>query len=139
MKTNFIEQEIPNENVNVIEDENKEVRKSQEKSLRRWNLICCILHALQAVVILFLGIYSDSSKFKLPMTTVFLNWENNMPKQELVVRGFIKFAAVSSSFSWLSAAAHLSVLIFFKTCYYDVTRNFGPRRSWDVLGGPRRF
>jgi hypothetical protein len=104
---------MSNENVNVIAwDENKEVRKSYEQNLWKWNLICCILHSLQAVVILFLGIYTKSSKFKLPMTTVFLNWENNMPKQELVIRGFIQFAAVCSSFSWLSAAAHLLVLIF---------------------------
>jgi len=120
---------------NLFDDKNEEeflenkIRLLYEKNLWKWNLACCILHSLQALIILILGISSDSSKFKLPMTTIFLNWENNLPKQELIVRGFIKFAAVCSSFSWLSAAAHLLVLVFFKT-YINDLRNGINRFRW---------
>jgi len=130
MKTNYIENETSNYNNNFIEwDESKEIRESYEKNLWKQNLTCCILHSLQAVAMLFLGIFSNSSSFKLPLTTIFLNWDDKMPKQELLVRGFTKFAAVCSSFSWLSAAAHLLVLLFFKTYINDLRKGIN-RFRW---------
>jgi len=129
MKVNLVELENSNQNDCLGWDDKKEERENFEKTLWSWNLICCILHGLQAVIILFLGIYGDAGKFKLPLTTLFLNWENNMPTQQLVVQGFIKFAAVSSSFSWLSAAAHLLVLIFHNKYINDLRKGIN-RFRW---------
>ena len=99
-----------------------------EFKLKKWNIVCCILHFIQALSIVFLGIFTDSSKFLLPLTTIFLKWENNKPKQDLITRGEMKFALIASSFSWISALAHLIIIIFFKIYIYNLRRGINKFR-----------
>lgn len=60
------------------------------------------------------------AKFKLPLTTLFLNWAPvtqggpNLPQQSLKTVALLPFAATTSGFAWMSAAAHFTVLFCFK-------------------------
>ena len=78
---------------------------------------------------MLLGTLTDSSKFKLPLTTLFLNWENKQPKQELIIRGFLKFAPIASLFSWISSAAHLIIFLRFNTYISDLRKGIN-RFRW---------
>lgn len=60
------------------------------------------------------------AKFKLPLTTLFLKWAPvtpggpALPTQDLRTVAMLPFAATTSGFAWMSAAAHFTVLVFFK-------------------------
>ena len=108
---------------------NKTLRIAVEQNLKIWNIACSILHFIQGLIIVLLGSYTNSSKFKLPLTTLFLNWENQMPKQALVIQGYIKFAVIASLFSFISGAAHLIIVIFFKTYITDLRKGLN-RFRW---------
>jgi Heliorhodopsin len=69
-------------------------------------------------------------KFKLPLTTLFLDWGKGFPVQKLVVQGYLPFVAVTSGFSWMSAVAHFFVLIFFSTYYIPDLRRGINRFRW---------
>jgi Heliorhodopsin len=69
-------------------------------------------------------------KFKLPLTTLFLDWSNGFPVQKLVIQGYLPFVAVTSGFSWMSAVAHFFVLIFFSTYYIPDLRRGINRFRW---------
>lgn len=69
-------------------------------------------------------------KFKLPLTTLFLEWGKGFPVQKLVVQGYLPFVAVTSGFSWMSAVAHFFVLIFFSTYYIPDLRRGINRFRW---------
>ena len=99
---------------------------------RYWNLSCGIFHLIQAIFVLGLGLNpkSNAVKFKLPLTTLFLDWSGPFPVQKLVVSGLIPFVAVTSGFSWMSAAAHFTVLLFFSKIYIPDLRKGMNRFRW---------
>lgn len=71
-----------------------------------------------------------AAKFKLPLTTLFLDWGLGFPKQNLVVQGYIPFVAVTSGFAWMSAVAHFTVLTFFASVYIPDLRRGINRFRW---------
>jgi hypothetical protein len=94
-----------------------------EQSLWKWNLGMAIFHGIQALLVLILGVSVDSlSSFKLPMNTVFTNWTLGYPVAEIQERGLFPFVPMTSSFAWLSALAHLVVLIKFDRYISDLRR-----------------
>ena len=72
----------------------------------------------------------NAIKFKLPLTTLFLDWAADYPVQKLIVSGYIPFVAVTSGFSWMSAAAHFTVLLFFNKIYIPDLRRGMNRFRW---------
>lgn len=91
--------------------------------LWRWNLACAILHAVQGAAALAASLAVTQVKnFKLPITTQFLTWSGSpvVPRQSDAVLGLLPFAAVASGFAFLSAAAHVLVLIFWSRYVADL-------------------
>jgi hypothetical protein len=86
----------------------------------------------QAILVLGLSLNPDGKaiKFKLPLTTLYLKWNDGYPKQQLLQQGLIPFAAVNSGFAWMSAAAHLVVLLCFETYYIPQLRQGINRFRW---------
>ena len=95
-------------------------------------MACGIFHLLQAILVLGLGLNpkGNAVKFKLPLTTLFLDWSKGFPVQKLVVQGYLPFVAVTSGFSWMSAVAHFFVLVFFSTYYIPDLRKGINRFRW---------
>ena len=101
----------------VVKDD-VEKRERVEKSLWRWNLAMFILHLFQAIVALAIALSITKIKnFKVPMTTNFPTWTSGYPAPATQVQAAMPFAAVTSGFAFISAAAHLVVLIFYKSRY----------------------
>lgn len=71
-----------------------------------------------------------AAKFKLPLTTLFLDWGGGFPVQRLVVQGYLPFVAVTSGFAWMSAVAHFVVLTFFAKIYIPDLRRGINRFRW---------
>jgi hypothetical protein len=117
----------------------EEIRLKKEKDLWYWNFACCLLHLVQAAACLGGGLRkgSTAAEFKLPLTTLFLVWSENYPggprypSQELKQVGLLPFTAVTSIFSWLSAAAHLIVLLNFKKYISDLRRGINQFRWYE--------
>lgn len=107
--------------------------------LRYWNLGCCLLHLVQAIVCLASGLSegSKAAEFKLPLTTLFLVWTEEYPdgprypSQKLNQVGLLPFTAVTSIFSWLSSAAHLIVLLNFDMYIKDLRRGINQFRWYE--------
>ena len=71
----------------------------------------------------------NASKFKLPLSTAFLDWTAGYPVQSLQTRGELPFAAVASGFSFMSCAAHAIILICFTRYAADLRRGIN-RFRW---------
>ena len=58
---------------------------------------------------------SRGGKFRLPMTTSFLDWDpaRGYPITKTVTRAQLPFVSLTSGFAWMSAFAHFAVLAFF--------------------------
>ena len=99
---------------------------------RYWNLVCGLFHLFQAILVLGLGLNPNGNavKFKLPLTTLFLDWSRGFPVQVLVKQANLPFVAVTSGFSWMSAVAHFTVLIFFGSIYIPDLRRGMNRFRW---------
>jgi hypothetical protein len=118
---------------------NEDKRLAMEASLWYWNLSCCILHFIQAIICLAGGLAkgTKAADFKLPLTTLFLSWEESYPGgprypvQTLVQRALLPFTAVTSGFSWLSFAAHLVVLIYYKKYIKDLRNGINQFRWFE--------
>ena len=99
---------------------------------RYWNLACGLFHLIQAIFVLGLGLIPNSkaANFKLPLTTLFLDWSSTYPVQRLVVTAYLPFVAVTSGFSWMSAISHFVVLILFSKYYIPDLRKGINRFRW---------
>ncbi|KAI9350561.1 integral membrane protein [Zopfochytrium polystomum] len=107
-------------------------RAKLERSLFWWNLAMGFLHFAQAVVALALALTTSRLKaFKLPLTTVFTDWTSGFPEQVLVQRGLMPLPAVATLFSFLSAAAHFTVILFFKTYTEDLKKGINKFRWFE--------
>ena len=81
------------------------------KKLWRWNLICGILHLVQAIAVLAIALSVTKVKmFSIPMYTTVPNWSDGYAQFSYQYRGPLPFAGVTSGFAWMSAAAHFIVL-----------------------------
>ena len=99
-----------------------------------WNLVCFLLHLVQGIAVLAAALaVAQIKNFKLPITTQFLVWSGTpvVPRQNDVVLGLLPFAAVTSAFAFLSAAAHLLVLLCFKHYAADLARGRNRFRWWE--------
>jgi hypothetical protein len=74
---------------------------------------------------------STSGKFRLPLTTQFLNWDSvrGYPISQVETRQLVPFAALCSGFAFMSAAAHFIVLAKYKV-YIDDLRKGLNRFRW---------
>lgn len=142
---NYYQEEIDSKKVvPLVEDSvdgniNEDKRLAMEKSLWYWNLSCCVLHFIQAIICLSGGLVkgTTAADFKLPLTTLFLSWEEvypggpRYPVQVLEQRALLPFTAVTSGFSWLSAAARLIVLIYYKKYIEDLRKGINQFRWFE--------
>ena len=97
-------------------------------TLWRWNLACGVLHLVQGIIVVSLSQTVGNIKaFRLPITSEFLVWDANGPRQNPTTLGLLPFAATASAFAFLSAAAHFLVL----ACW--------PRYVADLARGLNRF
>ncbi|RYE85341.1 MAG: hypothetical protein EOO65_00590 [Methanosarcinales archaeon] len=116
-------------------DEQRALRVAAEKSLWKWNLAMGILHLIQAVIVLALGLAdgTTASNFRIPQTTQFVgvNPTTGFFEQQLVRRYTIPFVALASGFAWMSAAAHFLVLLFFKQYVKDLRTGVNQFRWWE--------
>ena len=103
---------------------NEELQLKRERQLFYWNISLGALHTFQAIVVLAIGLSerSRSSKFKLPLTSVFAYWDKGFPEQKLVTHARIPFVAVTSGFAWMSGVAQFIVCIAFKQYIIDLRR-----------------
>lgn len=74
---------------------------------------------------------SQVSSFRLPLTTAFTDWSRGFPLQQLQTRGTIPFAAVTSGFALMSAAAHFTVLALFPVYVADLRRGINRFRWYE--------
>ena len=113
-------------------DVNADKREQSEKNLWRWNFICFNAHLVQAIACLVIGLTGGNiGSFKLPLTTLFLSYPNGYPIQSLQQRALLPFVAVTSIFSFLSAAAHLLALAYFDTYLSDLRRGLNKFRWYE--------
>ena len=106
--------------------------KKELTVLWRWNLACAILHGVQAVAALAAALAVTKIKnFRLPITSQFLVWSGTpvVPRQSDAVLGLLPFAAVTSGFAFLSAAAHVLVLLCWSRYVADLARGLN-RFRW---------
>jgi hypothetical protein len=91
-----------------------------------------LFHLLQAIIVLALGLRTESNagKFKLPLTTLYLDWQTGFPTQKLVQEGELPFVAVTSGFAWMSAVAHIGILLVFRKYYIPGLRRGINRFRW---------
>lgn len=91
------------------------------RSLWWWNFSCMLLHGFQAIISLIMATRVTRIKnFKLPLTTQFLDWSGGFPVQQTQTQALLPFAATTTGFAWMSAFAHLCVLIFWKRYLADL-------------------
>jgi hypothetical protein len=83
--------------------------------LWRSNLIAAGLHFFNGGAgLLLLLTVTNISDFKISLTTMFLNWESD-PYQDVVVQWDFPFALFTTFFAFMSALAHLLVIMHFGT------------------------
>ena len=110
-------------------------RAVTEASLWWWNLACALAHGVQAVAALTLSLAGPARirAFKLPLTTVLLDWSGvaggGYPVQALKVQALLPFAGVTSGFAWMSCAAHVVVLCCFSVYLTDLRKGIN-RFRW---------
>jgi len=96
--------------------------------LHNWNYWMMILHGVQAVVLIVLSFVNTSAtEFKLPITSLFCNWDSGNPTQSV---GFVRFVVLlraTAMQSMVSALGHGAVLQ-----YWD-------RYTSDLRNGQNRF
>uniref|UniRef100_A0A0G4GC06 Uncharacterized protein n=1 Tax=Chromera velia CCMP2878 TaxID=1169474 RepID=A0A0G4GC06_9ALVE len=108
-----------------------------DKTLIYWNLGCCILHFVQAVIAVIASqTVARVRDFKLPLTTLLLTVVESGPDEgslriKLVTQAELPFAVVTSLFAWLSALAHLSVLIFREKYLSDLKEGINQFRWYE--------
>ena len=97
--------------------------------LWRLNLFAAYLHFVSGVGgIRMLFYFAKIRDFKVPLTTMFLNWESD-PFQELTVQWVFPFALFTTFFAFISSFAHLTVIMSFQT-YEDGLRKSINRFRW---------
>jgi hypothetical protein len=91
-------------------------RAAVETSLWRWNLAMGILHLVQGIAVLAGSLVLARPKaFLVPMYTFLPVWTRGFPEVGAQFRFNVPFAALTSGFAFMSAAAHLLVLASFQT------------------------
>lgn len=86
---------------------------SPPRGLLLFNKICLVVHVVQAVACLAIGLAPGrAGEFRLPMTTTFAYFVNDedAPEVRVRVRFMLHFTAVASTFSFVSALSHAYVL-----------------------------
>ena len=121
-----------NNNSNTIAS-NPEKLATAEKSLWYYNMTCCILHFFQALICLAAGLSVENlKKFKTPLNTVFTYWDKDYPDARLEESAQLPFVPVTSGFAWLSAVAHLIVLLNYPLYLSDLRKGIN-RFRWYIL------
>ena len=97
-----------------------------------WNFVCFLLHLVQAVAVLTVGLTVNSlKKFKIPLNTAFTDWSTGVPVVSLTTRALFPFVPCTSIFAWMSAIAHLVVLLTFTQYTKDIKRGINRHRWYE--------
>jgi Heliorhodopsin len=80
------------------------VPRTQQQSLRAWNVAAAVLHAVQAVAVVVLA-----TDFSLPVTAIYLQGPPGTPPQDTVTLFDLPTGLAVAGFLLLSALAHLVV------------------------------
>ena len=91
----------------------------REHALWKWNLCCALAHTVQAVIALIISLASTRNRyFTLPLQTSYLTWLSTngtvvggVTAVETIAR--LHFSAAATSFEFVSALAHIGILIAF--------------------------
>ena len=101
-------------------------------ALWRWNVICGVAHLVQAVAMVALSQASATGRdFKLPLLSNYADWAGGFPRAATTQRALLPFAPVTSIFSFLSAAAHFTVLLFWSTYVGDLKKGLNKFRWYE--------
>ena len=96
-------------------------------------MTCCILHFFQALICLAAGLSVENlKKFKTPLNTVFTYWDKDYPEARLEESAQLPFVPVTSGFAWLSAVAHLIVLLNYPLYLSDLRKGIN-RFRWYIF------
>jgi len=95
-------------------------------------MTCCILHFFQALICLAAGLSVENlKKFKTPLNTVFTYWDKDYPEARLEESAQLPFVPVTSGFAWLSAVAHLIVLLNYPLYLSDLRKGINRFRWYE--------
>lgn len=120
------------EEILVLTQEEEDRRAVKETTLWRFNLACGILHFIIAILVLAAGLSNgNAGKFAIPAITSYPDWSKGFPVPATQFRYNVKFTALTSGFSWMSAAAHFLVLIFWKVYVRDLRQGINQFRWFE--------
>jgi len=120
-----------------VDDWNQDKREPHERSLFRWNVSMGVLHLVQGIAVLAGALTAANAKaFRIPITTNVPVWISTgtgpgAPSPAVQRRGEFPFAAVTSGFAFMSAAAHFIVLIFFQKYLADLRQGINVFRWYE--------
>jgi hypothetical protein len=98
-------------------------REASEKNLWKWNIAMAILHGIQAIIVLAMGLTNSKLKeFKIPFTTSFTNWDKGYPVPAVQVYSSMPLVPVTSGFAFMSSIAHIVVLCYWQRYLDDLRR-----------------
>ena len=81
------------------------------ESLRSYNFWAGLLHLIQGSGLLIYSFTDPTAiDFRMPVTSIFTNWDQGYPVQKRAVLFTYNFVAAASIFAYMSAAAHFFVL-----------------------------
>lgn len=106
-----------------------------DKKLRKYNLIACILHSIQGLMMLVASQKVDSIKeFKKEITTSYLVYNNAtgaLEPQTKPIGGYIEIGVCAAVFLLMSALAHGIVLAKFNWYLQDIARGINRLRWYE--------
>ncbi|KAI9007692.1 membrane protein [Hyaloraphidium curvatum] len=118
----------------VLTPEQETLRAKKERELYYWNIAMTVLHGLQAVIALGMGLAITRLKnFRTPLITTFPAWTRGYPEPALQVVGSLPFVPVTSGFAFLSAIFHAFTLIWYKQYIADLRKGINKFR-WIEYG-----
>jgi hypothetical protein len=98
--------------------------------LRSYNFWAGLLHLIQGTGLLIYSITNPTAiDFRMPVTSIFTNWDQGYPVQKRAVLFRYNFVAASSLFALMSAAAHFLVLIYWEKYERDLKKGMN-RFRW---------
>ncbi|KAJ3078509.1 hypothetical protein HK102_004458 [Quaeritorhiza haematococci] len=115
-----------------LTSEEESIRDAAEKNLWKWNLAMAILHGVQAIIVLAMGIRVQRlANFKLPLSTSAADYSKGYPVPNMQIRGYLPFVPVTSGFAWMSSIAHILVLVAFSVYKRDLRKGINRFRWYE--------
>lgn len=112
--------------------EQAEAWNNEMARLKRFNLYCMAWHAFQGAFVFMVSYLKQNLReYTLPAYTIFVNWDNDYPVQDLQLWRHFNFLRMCSFFAILSAAAHGFVLLNFDKYERDLRKSLNRFRWYE--------